>query len=110
MGRPKKKIDPDEVIRLARLGCTQNEIAEWFGCDQSTISKRFSSVFRLGKAGMKISLRRWQLKRARAGSDVMLVHLGKHYLGQQDRNQNPQGLDEPNPLDDQGREIPRPEV
>jgi hypothetical protein len=36
----------------------------------------------LGRAQSKISLRRAQFKRAMAGSDAMLIHLGRSVLGQ----------------------------
>ncbi len=85
MGRPLKEIDADEVFKLARLGCTMEEIGDYFGCDKSTICRRFPTEFELGKAGCKTSIRRWQMKKGRAGCTTMLIHLGKTYLGQTDR-------------------------
>lgn len=85
MGRPLKKIDKDEVFRLAKRGCTQAEIAGHFGVAQSMISRRFRSDFELGSAQSKTSIRSLQFKRAFKGSDAMLIHLGKVYLGQTDR-------------------------
>jgi hypothetical protein len=41
MGRPATDIDGDTVRKLAKLGCTQNEIADFFGVSQSVISERF---------------------------------------------------------------------
>lgn len=84
-GRPRKEIDADGVRKLAAIGCTQSEVAEYFGCAQSTISTNFRSEFSLGAAQSRISLRRWQFKRAQAGSDTMLIHLGKQYLGQAEK-------------------------
>ncbi len=85
MARPLAEVDADVVFKLAKIGCTQEEIGEFFGCDGSTISRRFSKEFYLGRAACKTSLRRWQMKRAHAGSDPMLIHLGKVYLGQSDK-------------------------
>ena len=85
MGRPAKDIDAELVRKLAKIGCTQDEIADFFGVTQSVISERFRSDFHLGCAESKISLRRMQFKRAMQGSDRMLIHLGKVYLGQTDR-------------------------
>jgi hypothetical protein len=85
MGRPAKDIDAELVRKLAKLGCTQDEIADFFGVTQSVISERFRSDFHLGCAESKISIRRMQIKRAMQGSDRMLIHLGKVYLGQTDR-------------------------
>ena len=85
MGRPPTEIDGDTVRKLAKLGCNQDEIADFFGVTQSVISERFRSDFHLGCAESKISIRRMQFKRAMQGSDRMLIHLGKVYLGQTDR-------------------------
>lgn len=78
-------IDGSEVFKLAKLGCTQKEIGEYFGVDASTISRRFATEFHLGAAACKTSIRRWQIKKARGGCTPMLIHLGKTYLGQTDR-------------------------
>ncbi len=86
MGRPRKEIDADQVYRLASYGLTQDEIAEVFGCDQSVISRRFASEFHSARGSWKMSIRRAQTRRAvKDGSDQMLIHLGKSYLGQTDR-------------------------
>jgi hypothetical protein len=86
-GRPRKEIDFEIVRKLAAIGCTNAEIGAWFNCDESTIRGRCSEEVRLGKEDGKTSLRRMQWKRARAGSDTMLIHLGKHMLGQTDKVQ-----------------------
>ena len=85
MGRPTKDIDGEMVRKLAKLGCTQDEIADLFAVTRSVISERFRSDFHLGRAESIISLRRMKFKRAMQGSDRMLIHLGKVYLGQTDR-------------------------
>jgi hypothetical protein len=85
VARPQKPIDAEIVYKLAALGCTQSEIGAWFNVDEATIRYRFTEIYRQGKENGKISLRRMQWKRARAGSDPMLIHLGKHYLGQGER-------------------------
>lgn len=85
MGRPQKPVDADEVFKLAKLGCTQGEIGEFFGVHASQISRRFATEYARGSAACKTSLRRWQMKRAHAGSDPMLIHLGKVHLGQADK-------------------------
>jgi len=49
MGRPAKDINPEMVRKLAKLGCTQEEIGEFVGCARSVISERFGSDFELGR-------------------------------------------------------------
>jgi hypothetical protein len=85
MGRPRKEVDGNEVRRLATIGCTQVDIARYFGVDEKTIRNRFSDDYSLGREAGKLSLRRMQFKAAARGSVPMLIHLGKTVLGQTDR-------------------------
>ena len=85
MARPAKDVDGELVRKLAAIGCTQDEIGGVCGVDQSQISRRFASEFALGAAQCKTSLRRHQWKSVRDGSVPMMIHLGKHYLGQHDK-------------------------
>lgn len=85
-GRPEKEIDPQQVYKLAKIGCTLNEIGDIVGCSDTTLSRRFRDVYTHARAEFKSSLRRAQYVRAvRDKSDTMLVHLGKNYLGQADK-------------------------
>jgi hypothetical protein len=84
-GRPRKYIDPDQVYKMASYGLSTAEIADVLGCDPSTISRRFSPELIRARAACKISLRMAMWKRAMAGSDRMLIHLGRVVLGQDDR-------------------------
>ena len=44
MARPKKyDIDTKQVEQLASYGCTNREIASFFGCTESLIKKSYSS-------------------------------------------------------------------
>lgn len=85
MARPLKEIDGEQVFKLARLGCTQEEIGEYFGVSHQTIGRRFGQEYELGRGSSKISLRRAQFKAALGGNATMQIHLGKQYLGQTDR-------------------------
>jgi hypothetical protein len=81
-GKP-KPIDREQVIKLARLGCTQEEIAEFVGVSLATIQRRFAATIARARASLKMSIRRAQYVRGvRDRSDTMLVHLGKCYLDQ----------------------------
>lgn len=86
MARTKwEEIPPDEVLKLAKLGCTNGEIGDFFGVSDETIRTRFLDVLALGRANQKISLRRYQWRSAKLGSVPMQIHLGKQYLGQSDK-------------------------
>jgi DNA-binding CsgD family transcriptional regulator len=86
MARPKKyDIDPEEVIKLAGYGCSQRDIADFYGCDESLISKNYSSIFTKARAEMKNGLRSKQINVAMGGNVTMLIWLGKQILGQSEK-------------------------
>lgn len=84
MARPKKQIDPIEVEKLAAMGCANTEIAAFFDCSADTIERRFAGVLRKGREKGKTKLRRLQWQAAEKGNVVMLIWLGKQYLGQKE--------------------------
>lgn len=84
MGRPLTEIDADQVYKLARLGCTNDEIGDFFGVTGETIRTRFLDDLAVARADQKISLRRRQWMLAK-NSVPMAIHLGKVYLGQSDK-------------------------
>ena len=85
MGRPKSDIKPEQVAALARIGCTQEEIAAVLKCTPRTLRNRFKEEIRSGMDEMRASIRRWQYMKAKDGNVAMLIWLGKQYLGQKDR-------------------------
>ena len=84
VGRDKTVIPPEEVFKLASIGCKDIEIADWFGIDNNTLRYNFSAELTKGREHLKQSLRRAQLEVALKGNAVMLIWLGKQYLGQTD--------------------------
>ena len=82
VGRDKHVIDPQEVFKLAQIGCKDIEIADWFGIDGNTLRYNFSVELTKGREALKQSLRRAQLSVALGGNPTMLIWLGKQYLGQ----------------------------
>ena len=95
MARPKKyKIDHQEVEKLASYGCSNTEIAEFYGCDESLIRKSFSEYLTKGRAKGKIRLRQLQWKSAEKGYVSMQIFLGKNILGQKDKLEEAE-LEEP---------------
>lgn len=85
MANKRIDIDPEQVRKLAALGCTHQEIADVIGCSHDTLTRRFKSEIEHGKANAKASLRRKQWETALAGNVPMLIWLGKQYLGQSDK-------------------------
>lgn len=87
MGRPPIEITADEVFKLAELGCKTTEIADYFGCSEDTITRRFAEELTKGRTTLKKSLRRWQIDSAKKGNVVMQIWLGKQMLGQVERSE-----------------------
>ena len=83
MARPKKyDIDTEQVEKLSGMGCTNIEIASFFGCDESLIRKSYSEFLTKGRQKGKIRLRQLQWKVAEQGNVSMLIWLGRNMLFQ----------------------------
>jgi hypothetical protein len=84
-GRPPIPIDEQQVENLAKIGCTYSEIGAVVGCSKATLNSRFRTIISKGHEELKMSIRRMQLQAANKGNIVMMIWLGKQYLGQQDK-------------------------
>ena len=84
MARPRKPINPRQVEKLAKLGCSQAEIGSVLGCSPDTLHRRFAGALKKGNAELDISLRKKQIDVALKGRNptTMLIWLGKQRLGQ----------------------------
>jgi len=88
IGRPKKyKIPTDKLEQLASFGCTNIEMASYFGCSPDLLEKSYSEYLTKGRDKGKIRLRQLQYKAAEKGNVVMLIWLGKQVLGQSDKQE-----------------------
>lgn len=87
MGRKKVKIDYDTVKNLAKICCTQEEIASVMGCSVKTLQRRrqFNKAYQDGLNEARASLRRLQWRKALEGNVPMQIFLGKNILGQRDK-------------------------
>jgi hypothetical protein len=83
-GRNKTIVTPDDVYKLAGLGCTDREIATWFSMDENTLRYNFSDILAKGREDLKQALRQAMLKNALGGNAVMQIWLSKNYLGMSD--------------------------
>ena len=84
-------IDLDAVQRAASLGCTYEELAVIIGIGKTQFYEHLDrdpslkEAINEGRAVGRTTLRRQQWQRAEAGSDTMLIWLGKQLLGQKDK-------------------------
>lgn len=84
-GPKEKPINLEELKKIAGIGCTYEEMADWFDVHPSTLEKKYSGIIKKSREKIKQSLRRAQIKEALKGNSTMLVWIGKQMLGQQDK-------------------------
>jgi hypothetical protein len=85
VGRNQVVVPPEEVEDLASLGCTDRDIARWFGIDENTLRYSFSDNLTKGRENLKISLRRAMLKNACVNLNAAVqIFLAKNMLGMSD--------------------------
>jgi hypothetical protein len=94
-GANKKIVPPDEVWKLAALGCTLEEMSDWFGVKPDTLKYNFADYIAKGRSELKRRLRAAQIRVAMDGNATLLIWLGKNLLSQSD---NPMNSDDNQPL------------
>jgi len=94
-GPRQKVVPPDDVYKLAVIGCMDREIAHWFDISESTLRYNFSQYLDKARSELKQKLRRSQIKVALDGNPTMLIWLGKQYL---DQKENPINTEDNKPL------------
>lgn len=86
VGRDKIVVPPEEVEDLASIGCSDRDIANWFGIQESTLRYNFSDYLVKGRENLKITLRRAMLKNACVGLNAAVqIFLAKNILGMSDQ-------------------------
>jgi hypothetical protein len=88
-GRKAVPIDLVELEKLCAMGCSDEEIAFFYGASVQTIVNRrkqpeFAAVMRRGRSMVCLRVRRSQMKLLDDGSATMAVWLGKSLLGQRE--------------------------
>lgn len=85
MARPPKPIDSKQVMELAKISCTMNEMAAVLGCSVDTLERRFADIIKEGREHGRMSLKRKQYEVAMGGNVTMLIWLGKQLLDQSEK-------------------------
>lgn len=83
-GRTPIIIDRNMVLKMAKIGCTQEEIAAVLDCSVDTLQRRFKKEMQQGWQHRNASIRRKQYQVAMEGHPTMLIWLGKQFLQQRD--------------------------
>ena len=89
-GENQTVVPPEDILKLAKLGCSIEEMSDWFGVPSNTIKYNFSDIIAKGRSETKQALRRAQIALALKGNATMLIWLGKNMLGQQETPINTQ--------------------
>ena len=82
IGRNKVVIPEEQVAELAKLHCTNKEMADFFGVPLQTFMDNFRDIIIKNRLITKQRLRSKQLEVALNGDRTMLIWLGKQMLGQ----------------------------
>lgn len=82
IGRDNTVVPPDQVYELAALGCTDREIAGFFGVKEDTLRYNFADDLLKGREYVKIRLRRAMFKNACDHMNAAVqIFLAKNMLG-----------------------------
>ena len=87
-GSNQKIVDPDEVYRLSAIGCSMEEMANFFGIDRETLKYNFLPYIQRANSELYRKIRNKQIEVALDGNPTMLIWLGKNMLGQSDNPVN----------------------
>lgn len=82
--RPPMVLDEKLIEILSEMMCPVVEIAAYVGCSVDTLDRRYAELMAKGRDKGRTKLRRFQWEAASKGNVVMLIWLGKQYLGQKD--------------------------
>lgn len=82
MGRSRKplRLSPDQVLHLASIGVSDDDIALLAGCCRTTVQTRFRAQLNEGRAQKRIRLLRAMYDKALAGSERMQIWLSQQWL------------------------------
>lgn len=85
VGRDKTVVPPDQVESLAELGCSDRDIANFFGVKEDTLRRNFADNLVKGREQMKITLRRAMFKNACMNMNAAVqIFLAKNLLSMSD--------------------------
>lgn len=84
-GDNKAIVPPDKVYELASIGCTDREIATFYGIKEDTLRYNFAEQLEKGREYIKIRLRRNMFRAADNLTPAILIFLAKNLLGMSDQ-------------------------
>ena len=95
-GLRKRIVNPEDVYKLAQIGCTDREIAIWFDVAEDTLRYNFAEVMQKGREDLRAALRTAMIRNAINNNNAALqIFLAKNMLNMSD---SPQHRDDDKPL------------
>lgn len=95
-GLRKRIVNPEDVYKLAQIGCTDREIAIWFDVAEDTLRYNFAEVMLKGREDLRAALRTAMIRNAINNNNAALqIFLAKNMLNMSD---SPQHRDDDKPL------------
>ena len=85
MARPRKEVNVELLEELAKLHCTQEEMASILKVSVDTLQRRFAAHIKEARDHGKMSLRRKMWELALSGDRTLLIWLSKNELGMSDK-------------------------
>ena len=80
-----EKFDRELIRNLAKIHCTNKEIANILKCSPDTIERHFMDELHAGRSEGKATLRRQMFKAVEKGNSSIMIFLAKNLLGMTDR-------------------------
>lgn len=85
IGRDKKPIVPEDVLKLAALGCTNQDIRKFYGVPVDSLTRHFAGELERGREEMRITLRKAMFRNACENMNAAVqIFLSKNLLGMSD--------------------------
>jgi len=91
-GRPRAKVNEEEVLKLAKMQCTNQEIADWFGVSKDTIERRFKDILHIGRSCGVITMKRRLFEEVEKGNLGAIVWWSKNFAGMSDKIEQKQNI------------------
>lgn len=85
LARPKADVDENVLTKLARMQCTNEEIAAFFDVSVDTIERRFAGTIKRARLIGVSSMKRQLFKLVQDGNLGAIVWWGKNYANMSDK-------------------------
>lgn len=79
------KINEEDVLKLATMQCTMQEMADFLGCSVDTLERNFAETIKLGRSRGTISMKRKLYEKGMTGDLGAIIWWQKNFSGMSDK-------------------------